>query len=172
MTVPQARQALYADRRARLAAQLGAGGIAIVPTAPERTRNRDSEYLFRFDSYFFYLTGFTEPRAWLVITAEGHTTLFCQPKDLEREIWDGIRLGPQAAPGALGVDEAYSVDELDARLPKLLENRRTVWYPFAVHAGLEGRVDGWLQKVRARVRYGALCPDAQRDLCGRWTRCG
>ncbi len=159
-------QALYADRRARLAAQLGTGGVAIVPTAPERTRNRDSEYLFRFDSYFYYLTGFTEPRAWLVITAEGHTTLFCQPKDLEREIWDGIRLGPQAAPGALGVDEAFSVDELDTRLPKLLENRHTVWYPFAVHTGLETRVDGWLQKVRARVRYGALCPDAQRDLCG------
>jgi Xaa-Pro aminopeptidase len=158
--------ALYATRRARLAAQLGPGGIAIVPTAPERTRNRDSEYLFRFDSYFYYLTGFTEPRAWLVITAEGHTTLFCQPKDLEREIWDGIRLGPQAAPVALGVDEAYAVDELDARLPRLLENRATVWYPFAVHAGLEGRVDGWLQKVRARVRYGALCPEAQRDLCG------
>ncbi len=158
--------ALYAERRARVAAQLGPGGIAIVPTAPERTRNRDSEYLFRFDSYFYYLTGFTEPRAWLVITAEGHTTLFCQPKDLEREIWDGIRLGPSAAPDALGVSEGHSVDELDARLPGLLENRSTVWFPFAIHPGLEGRVDGWLQKVRARVRHGALCPDAQRDLCG------
>jgi len=166
MTAPIPHQALYAQRRARLAAQLGDGGVAIVPTAPERVRNRDSEYLFRFDSYFYYLTGFTEPRAWLVLTAEGHTTLFCQPKDLEREIWDGYRLGPAAAPRALGVDEAYSVDELDARLPKLLENRRCVWYPFATHAGLEGRIDGWLQTVRARVRYGALCPDAQRDLCG------
>ena len=159
-------QAIYADRRARLAAQLGVGGIAIIPTAPERTRNRDSEYLFRFDSYFYYLSGFTEPRAWLVITAEGHTTLFCQPKDLEREIWDGIRLGPQAAPAVLGVDEAYAVDELATRLPKLLENRHTVWYPFAIHPGLETQVDGWLQKVRARVRFGATCPDTQRDLCG------
>jgi Xaa-Pro aminopeptidase len=158
--------ALYAERRARLASQLGSGGIAIVPTAPERTRNRDSEYLFRFDSYFYYLTGFTEPNAWLVINAEGESTLFCNPKDLEREIWDGYRLGPEAAPGALGVQHAHSVQALDAELPKLLENRRTVWYPFAIHAGLEGRVDGWLQKVRARVRYGALCPDAQRDLCG------
>ena len=158
-------QAVYADRRARLAAQLGDGGVAIIPTAPERQRNRDSEYLFRFDSYFYYLTGFTEPRAWLVITAEGHTTLFCQPKDLEREIWDGIRLGPQAAPAALGVDEAWSVHELDTRLPQLLENRNTVWYPFAVHAGLETRIDGWLQQVRARVRQGATCPDTQRDVC-------
>ena len=77
---------IYAARRARVAAQLGQGGIAIIPTAPERQRNRDSEFLFRFDSYFHYLSGFSEPNAWLVITADGHTTLFCQPKDLEREI--------------------------------------------------------------------------------------
>ncbi len=156
---------LYADRRARVAAQLGAGGIAIVPTAPERQRNRDSDFLYRHDSYFYYLTGFTEPNATLVITADGETTLFCQPKDLEREIWDGIRLGPDAAPTALGVNKAFSSAELAAQMPKLLENRSTVWYPFATHAGLEGRVDGWLQSVRARVRFGALCPDLQRDLC-------
>ncbi|TCS98374.1 aminopeptidase P [Tepidimonas ignava] len=165
MTSPIPHVHLYGQRRQRLAAQLGEGGIAIVPTAPERLRNRDSEYLFRFDSYFYYLTGFAEPRAWLVLTAEGRSILFCQPKDLEREIWDGYRLGPAAAPAALGVDEAYPVDELDQRLPALLENRRTVWWPFATHPGLEGRIDGWLQRVRARVRYGVLCPDTQRDLC-------
>ncbi|MCW5654749.1 aminopeptidase P N-terminal domain-containing protein [Hydrogenophaga sp.] len=157
---------IYAERRARVAAALGPGGIAIVPTAPERARNRDSDFLYRHDSYFYYLTGFTEPNAWLVISAEGATTLFCQPKDLEREIWDGIRLGPEAAPAVLGVDEAFSVAELAQRLPRLLENRRTVWYPFATHDGLESRINGWLQPVRARVRYGALCPESQRDLCG------
>ncbi|MDO9438974.1 aminopeptidase P N-terminal domain-containing protein [Hydrogenophaga sp.] len=157
---------LYADRRARVAAQLGAGGIAIVPTALERPRNRDTDFIYRHDSYFYYLTGFTEPNAWLVITGEGQTTLFCQPKDLEREIWDGIRLGPDAAPEHLGVSEACSVVELNQRLPRLLENRHTVWYPFATHEGLESRINGWLQPVRARVRYGALCPESQRDLCG------
>ncbi len=157
---------IYAERRARVAARLGPGGIAIAPTAPERPRNRDSDFLYRHDSYFYYLTGFTEPNAWLVITAEGGTTLFCQPKDLEREIWDGIRLGPVAAPESLGVSEAHPVTELDQRLPGLLENRQTVWYPFATHEGLESRINGWLQPVRARVRYGALCPESQRDLCG------
>jgi Xaa-Pro aminopeptidase len=157
---------LYAQRRARVAQQLGAGGIAIVPTAPERPRNRDSDFLFRHDSYFYYLTGFTEPNAWLVIAGDGTSTLFCQPKDLEREIWDGYRLGPEAAPAALGVDNAHTVAELDAQLPKLLENRDTVWFPFAIHPGLEARVAGWLTQVRARVRYGALCPEQQRDLCG------
>ena len=156
---------IYAQRRARLAAQLGAGGIAILPTAPERPRNRDSDYLYRHDSYFYYLTGFTEPGAWLVLTAEGQATLFCQPKDLEREIWDGYRLGPEAAVAQLGLTDAHSTAELDARLPRLLENRRQVWFPFATHAGLAARVEGWLNQVRARVRYGALCPAQQGDLC-------
>ena len=98
----------YAQRRARLAAQLGAGGIAIIPTAPEYPRNRDTDFLYRHDSYFYYLTGFTEAGACLVVTAEGQSTLFCRPKDLEREIWDGYRLGPAAAPAALGVDAAHS----------------------------------------------------------------
>jgi len=157
---------LHAQRRARLAAQLGSDGIALVPTAPERPRNRDSDFPYRHDSYFFYLTGFSEPNAWLAITGDGRSTLFCAPKDLEREIWDGYRLGPEAAPEALGVDAAHSVDELDQRLPRLLENRDAVWYPFATHKGLETRVDGWLATVRARVRMGALCPEQQRDLCG------
>ncbi|HTH79808.1 MAG TPA: aminopeptidase P N-terminal domain-containing protein [Ramlibacter sp.] len=156
---------LYAERRARVAKQLGKDDIAIVPTAPERQRNRDSDFQFRHDSYFYYLTGFTEPNACLVITGDGKSLLFCAPKDLEREIWDGYRLGPEAAPGVLGVDAAQSVNELDAQMPKLLENKGAVWFPFGIHQGLEARVAGWLQQVRARVRYGALCPEQQRDLC-------
>ena len=158
--------ALYAQRRARLAAQLGPGGMAILPTAPEQQRNRDSDFLFRPDSYFYYLTGFTEPNAWLVITAEGDSTLFCQPKDLEREIWDGIRLGPEAAPQVLGVQAAHPTTELDQHLPKLMENRSAIWYPFATHKGLDTRINQWLAPVRARARFGALCPEQQRDLCG------
>lgn len=157
---------IYAQRRARLAAQLGAGGIAIVPTAPEYPRNRDTDFLYRHDSYFYYLTGFTEAGACLVLTAEGHSTLFCRPKDLEREIWDGYRLGPEAAPGALAMDSAFSSAVLDTQLPRLLENRQSVWYPHATHNGLAARVEGWLNAVRARVRYGAQCPAVQQDLCG------
>ncbi len=156
----------YAARRARVAQALGPNGIALIPTAPERPRNRDSDFLYRHDSYFYYLTGFTEPNALLVITGDGRSTLFCAPKDLEREIWDGYRLGPEAAPAALGVDAAMPVNELDAQLPRLLENRDAVWFPFAIHEGLEARVAGWLSKVRARVRFGAQCPQQQHDLCG------
>jgi len=158
--------AVYARRRAQLAQAIGPGGIAIIPTAPEQQRNRDSDFLYRHDSYFYYLCGFTEPKAWLVITGDGQSTLFCQPKDREREIWDGLRLGPEAAPAALGLDAAFAVQELDTRLPGLMDGREAVWYPFATHKGLETRVDGWLGGLRTRVRYGTLAPEQQRDLCG------
>ncbi|MEY2803838.1 MAG: hypothetical protein RL657_1174 [Pseudomonadota bacterium] len=158
-------KAIYAARRARLARQLGEGGVAVVPTAPERARNRDSGFPYRHDSYFHYLTGFTEPNAWLVLSADGRSTLLCQPKDLEREIWDGYRLGPEAAPQALGVDEAHSVTELNTLLPRLLENRQTVWFGFATHEGLAAQIEGWLGQVRGRVRMGVQCPESQADLC-------
>jgi Xaa-Pro aminopeptidase len=158
---------IYEKRRAAVARALKAagGGIAVLPTAPELARNRDSDFAYRHDSYFYYLTGFSEPGAWLVITADGRSTLFCRPKDLEREIWDGIRLGPTAAPSALGVSAAFSADTLDEKMPQLLQNQKAVWYPFATHTGLETQVDGWLGKVRARIRFGAECPQSQHDLC-------
>jgi Xaa-Pro aminopeptidase len=158
---------IYEKRRATLARALKAagGGVALLPTAPEASRNRDSDFAYRHDSYFYYLTGFSEPGAWLTIRSDGHSTLFCRPKDLEREIWDGIRLGPKAAPAALGVDAAFSVDMIEEKMPALLANQNAVWFPFATHKGLETQVDGWLNKVRARVRFGAECPQSQHDLC-------
>jgi Xaa-Pro aminopeptidase len=156
----------YAARRTALAKSLGHNAVAIVPTAPEQMRNRDSDFPYRYDSYFHYLCGFGEPRAWLVIAGDGHTTLFCQPKDMEREIWDGYRLGPADAPARLGVNAAFAVTDIDAQMPRLLDGREAVWYPFGIHKDLESRVEGWLAQLRGRSRFGALCPQQQRDLCG------
>jgi Xaa-Pro aminopeptidase len=156
---------LYSDRRGRLASQLAKGGVAIIPTAPERARNRDSDFLYRHDSYFYYLTGFTEPNATLVLLANGHSILFCQPKDEAKEIWDGFRLGPAAAPAKLEIDTAFSSVELDSRLPTLLENTQVVYYPFATHQGLDTQVSQWLEAVRAKSRMGVTCPAEQIDVC-------
>jgi Xaa-Pro aminopeptidase len=157
---------VYTQRRATLAKSIGAKGIAIVPTAPEQQRNRDNDFQFRADSYFYYLTGFTEPNAWLVIAGDGRSTLFCQPKDRDREIWDGYRLGQAEAPEQLALDAAFSIAEMDSKLPAMLDGCDAVWYPFATHKGFETRLDGWLGSARARVRYGTLCPEQKRDLCG------
>ena len=88
----------FKQRRDALMAQMQEG-IAVIPTAPELIRNRDSHYPYRFDSYFFYLTGFTEPESVLVLIAgqKQRSILFCRDKDIEREIWDGFRYGPEAA---------------------------------------------------------------------------
>ena len=157
----------YAARRERVAATMRqhGGGVAVLPTAPERTRNRDSHHPYRHDSYFHYLTGFGEPDSWLVIEESGHSTLFCRARDAEREVWDGVRLGPDGAPAALGVQQAFAVESLDEQMPKLLANQGAVWFPFAVHEGLDARVERWLSTVRSRERMGQEPPRALLDLC-------
>ncbi|MCU0951545.1 MAG: aminopeptidase P N-terminal domain-containing protein, partial [Burkholderiaceae bacterium] len=109
---PPFSSAPFAARRARLAAQLRArgGGVALLATAPEQMRNRDVDHPYRHDSHFYYLTGFTEPEALfaLQVGRDGHarSLLFCRPKDAAREIWDGLRHGPEAAQALFGFDAA------------------------------------------------------------------
>lgn len=156
----------HAERRLRLARTLSqaGGGLAVIPTAPERMRNGDSEFSYRHDSHFHYLTGFDEPEAWLLLDARGHSTLLCRERHPEREIWDGRRLGPENAPSALGVDEALSIEQLDHLLPERLADQPAVWFPFGHHAELQAQLDRWLASVRSRERSGVGCPQAQRDL--------
>ena len=163
-TLPQG--AVYAARRARLAqalAQAG-GGVAVVPTAPERTRNADNTYPYRADSSFHYLTGFDEPGAWLVLHASGAAVIGCRPKNPELEIWEGVRLGVDAAPAALGVDSAFDAGALDTVALQELTDHHTVWYPFGADDGLAPRIEGWLAQLRARARHGVVYPTSQRDL--------
>jgi Xaa-Pro aminopeptidase len=157
---------IFSDRRARLAQALRAagGGIAVIPTAPERQRNSDNDHPYRHDSSFHYLTGFDEPQAWLVLTDSGESTLLCREKDPAMEIWDGLRLGPAAAPAALGVGQARDVASLDSVMPELLADHGAVWFAFGGHASLLAQVDGWLATLRGRARRGVQAPASQRDL--------
>jgi Xaa-Pro aminopeptidase len=159
----------FAARRARLAAQMLPGAVAVLPTAPEAARNGDSDYPYRHDSAFYYLTGFTEPESVLVmVAAQGERAaraiLFCREKNLEREIWDGYRHGPDAARTAFGMDEAWPIAELDARMPDLLADAPALYYAIASNAALDARVTGWMKAVRARARSGVTAPAAFHDL--------
>ena len=138
--------------------------MAVIPTAPERQRNSDNDHPYRHDSSFHYLTGFDEPQAWLVLADSGKSTLLCREKDPAMEIWDGLRLGPAAAPVTLGVSHACDVATLDSTMPELLAEHAAVWFPFGVHAALVAQVDGWLTTLRARSRRGVSAPASQRDL--------
>ena len=156
---------VYAERRARLAARIKRG-IAIIPTAPERARNRDSHYPYRYDSYFYYLTGFIEPEAVLVVIAgdQPKSVLFCRDKDVEREIWDGFRYGPQQAREVFGFDESHLVGELDTRMPDLLANQPQLCCHLGSDEPWDARVLGWLNAVRAQVRNGVAAPAAISDV--------
>src|SRR4051794_12151742 len=154
---------VYRRRREQLARAMGAG-VAVVPTAPERIRNRDTHYPYRFDSHFYYLTGFTEPDAVLVIvagqspTAAPKTLLFCRSKNEEREVWEGFRYGPEAARERFGFDEAQPIEALDEALAALLENQPALHYPVGADPAWDLRAMQWLNAVRARVRTGASAP--------------
>ena len=155
----------FKRRRARLGRSLESG-VVVLPTAPERARNADTHYDFRWDSGFYYLTGFREPEAVLVMVLgeNARSILFCREKNLEREVWDGFRHGPELARELFGFDEAYPYAELDARLADLLANQDVLHTPVGTDATWDGRVAGWLNAVRAKVRTGVSAPTQIRDV--------
>ncbi len=155
----------FQQRRRQLLSKMG-NGIAIVPNAPEAVRNRDSHYPYRFDSYFYYLTGFTEPESVLILISgeQNKSILFCRDKDMEREIWDGFRFGPQAAKEQFGLDEAYSISELDALMPSLMANQSQLFYSLGFDTSWDKRVTNWLNKVKDLARTGVSAPSAILDV--------
>ena len=158
----------YAARRAALMAQMQAkgGGIAIIPTAPEVMRNRDADYPYRHDSYFYYLSGFTEPEAVIVLVAgkTNQAILFCREKNLEREIWDGYRYGPEAARESFGFDVAHPVTALDTEMPKLMADAPALFYALGSDSKLDVQVQNWLQAVRMQSRAGVAAPSIVHDV--------
>jgi Xaa-Pro aminopeptidase len=158
----------FSARRQRLLAKLG-NGIAIIPTAPERVRNRDSHHPYRFDSYFWYLTGFPEPDAVAVLcggnaTLPPQTILFCREKNEEREIWDGYRYGPAAARDAFAFDQTYPISELDQRLPDLMAERGLLWHAIGHDTAWDTRIAASLNAARAQSRSGKRAPREIHDL--------
>jgi Xaa-Pro aminopeptidase len=142
------------------------GGVAVVPTAPERVRNRDAHYPFRYDSYFYYLTGFREPEAVLVVTSGDtpRSVLFCREKNEEREIWDGYRFGPERAREVFGFDEAHVISRLDELMPDLLADEPAVFCHLGADAAWDARVMRWVNEVRGRARAGVKAPPTFSDV--------
>ena len=159
----------YEKRRAALAESMRAqgGGLAVVYTAPEVPRNRDSDFPYRYDSYFHYLSGFPEPGSAIVIVAgetRARSILFCRSKHEEREIWDGFRYGPKAARKHFGFDEAHPIEELDARMPELMADQPALFYSLGTSAVLDAHIQRWLGAVRAQSRAGISAPHRAIDL--------
>ncbi|HEY6898648.1 MAG TPA: aminopeptidase P N-terminal domain-containing protein [Rhodocyclaceae bacterium] len=155
----------FIARRQALIQRMGEG-VAIVPTAPEQIRNRDAHYPFRSDSYFHYLSAFPEPEAVLVLVAgaKPKSILFCREKNEEREIWDGYRYGPAGAAETFGFDEAYTIGELDAKLPELIANQPQLWAAFGFEPAWDARISAALNVVRGQSRAGKRAPETVRNV--------
>lgn len=157
----------FAQRRTDLIQQMAPNSVAILSAAPERLRNSNTEYAYRQDSYFWYLTGFPEPEAVAVLVADGgrgRFILFCRDRDKTMEIWNGVRAGQEGAKRDYGAEEAYSILEIDERLPKLLENRGRIYANLGASAAFDQQLMGWVNQVRAKVRQGINAPTAFTQL--------
>jgi len=161
----------FRQRRLSLLARMEqqGGGVAVIPTAPEYPRNRDTHFPYRADSYFHYLTGFPEPEAVLVLVAGAapQSILFCRDKDVEKEIWDGFRYGPEGSGGArevFGCDAAHSIKEFDAKLAELLADQPALWYSLGYDTHWDSRIAAALNAVRAQTRAGKRAPSSIHDV--------
>lgn len=156
---------IYTSRRNRLISQMQRG-IAVIPTAQEVLRNGDAHYPYRFDSNFLYLTGFDEPEAVLVLIAGvvPQSILFCRPKDMEREIWDGFRHGPDGAKEKFGFDAAFSIEQLDEKLTDLMGNQPALFHPLGAHASWDDRIIALRACVKAKERSGITAPNEIHDI--------
>ncbi|HQR10088.1 MAG TPA: aminopeptidase P N-terminal domain-containing protein [Casimicrobiaceae bacterium] len=162
----------YRARRAAVLESMRAhsgGGLALVPTAPEVPRNRDSNFPYRFDSYFYYLSGFPEPEAVVALIAgpDGDKqVLFCREKNAEREIWDGFRYGPEAAKEIFGFDEAHPIGTLAEKMPEMASDRPALFTPLGLFDTWDKQVTQMLNEVRNRARTGVSAPDELVDVRG------
>jgi len=157
----------FANRRGRLAEEIGEAGIAIIPAAAEVTRSNDTNFDFHQDPDFLYLTGFPEPDAVAVITpgnADAEYTLFVRPRDPEMEAWNGYRAGTEGAAARFGADKSYEIGELDEVLSRYMIGREVVWYRTG-NPHHDDRVSGIISRARShRERFGGTVPAAVRDI--------
>lgn len=145
----------FARRRRHLMELIGSGGIAVLPAATEKVRSRDTLFDYRPDSDIYYLTGFVEPEAVIVLVpgrAEGQYLIFCRERDPERELWDGKRLGPEGAVESLGCDDAFPITDLDEILPGLIEQSERVYYSMGISPEFDHRLLNWINSLNAKRR--------------------
>ena len=154
----------FKARRERLLSQLKPNAIVIVCSASEVTRSRDTEYHFRQNSDFYYLTGFNEPDALLVLSnrqtgeASVRSAIFVREKDDLAEIWHGRRMGVEAAPKALKIDMAYNIDELDELLPELINGADSLYYTLDENVEADANVQAALAVCKNAPKQSKTAP--------------
>jgi Xaa-Pro aminopeptidase len=144
---------LFAGRRRRVLEAID--GVAIIPSAPVAIRNNDVEHEYRQDSDLYYLTGFEEPEAVLILSTvhpDHRAVMFVRPRDPEREVWDGARAGVEGAKARYGVDAAFPIAELGPKLHDYLAGAKNLYYELGKNKSLDERVLAAVTQARARGR--------------------
>lgn len=157
----------FARRRKNLMALMEANSIAIIPSAREQTRSRDTEFPFRQDSDFYYLSGFVEPDAVLVLIPgrkHGQFVMFCRDRDPEMELWHGFRAGPEGACENFSADDAFPMSDIDEILPGLIEGRDRVYYSMGRSTEFDQQIMSWVNQIRSKEASGAVPPGEFNDL--------
>lgn len=148
----------FKRRRRALMRIMGDNSIAVIPAARERLRSRDTEYPYRADNNLFYLSGFDEPEALMVLIPHrkaGQYIMFCRERDELKETWHGRRLGVDDAPDSLDADDAFPISDIDDILPGLLENKQSVYHTLGNDQEFDAQLLRWLKKARSsRSRDG------------------
>jgi Xaa-Pro aminopeptidase len=129
--------------------------VAIIPAAREAVRSHDTNYRYRQNSDFFYLTGFEEPEAIAVIAParEKKFTMFVRPRDLDQEIWYGYRAGVEGARRDYNADEAFTIDQFDEKLTEILDGPRVLYYAFGhTDSGIDQKIIQQLTMMRESNR--------------------
>ena len=154
------------ERRSRLLAAMDNNSVAIIPAAIEITRSRDTEFAFRQDSDFFYLTQFPEPDAVLILvkSEQNSSILFCRAKDKVAEVWCGRRIGEEKAQQEFGVDQAYTLNELDEQLVQLVSGKNTLYYAQGTYPDFDDKVWQLLSKLRGAPKRGWKAPSTIKDV--------
>ncbi len=158
---------IYARRRAELINQVGDNDIVIVATAPEQSRNGDVFFQFRPDSDFYYLSGFSEPEAVLVISPgreQGEFVLFCREKDPFREMWDGRRAGLEGAMEHYGADDAFPFEDMHEILPGMMEEKEKIFTTVGRYPDFDSQLLSWMNQIKQEVRRGKHAPYEIVDL--------
>lgn len=157
----------YCQRRQALLKQMVPGSAALIFAAPEVTRSRDTEYLFRQNSDFWYFTGFNEPEALLILIKSdeqhNHSILFNRYRDPHAEIWFGRRLGQEAAINKLGVDRALPWGEIDEQLALVLNGLTTIYHASGEYDFADRKVAAALKTLREGSRQNLSAPTTVID---------
>lgn len=158
---------IYKRRRQELLNQIGENDIVIVPTANVQSRNGDVYFRFRPDSDFYYLTGFEEPEAVMVICParkQGPFIMFCRERDPFKEMWDGRRVGLEGAVEIYGADDAFPIEDLDDILPSLMEEKVKVYNTVGRYSKFDTKLLEWMNRIKEGMRQGKHAPYEFVDL--------